>query len=259
MMKLISGLLTYTFVTHCYAYQDFSPKIKMRLTSLRVSELCFEQGYVRARDERLAQIEHIPAISVEELLISDQRTFHRYRFIAPTGEYYNPLSKQVETYNIKECSEFILNPYNKETILQRKASPAEAVFYSNLLNHNISNSYFESWSNAKEGLTDYIESELEEAKIELISTRTEMDYPLEFGQYEVWKSQFERVIGGEQSGGGSGKVLINLKMSADDLKRIRKGNSKLEDIFGLKSIYQKVVNDEIKLPKSKIYVTKEGL
>ncbi len=257
MIKISFGILLLTTLTSAHASGDYTPKINLKNNYYRVSELCYEQGFVRPKDEVLGESEYLPTVRLEEIDLGNQRVFKRYLLIAPNYNYYNPISQKYEDYQIKECDNFILGAQNKEFIYHRTASPAEAVFYANLINHKIDNSLLEKWPYYQSSLNDYIDSNLESAKVELTTLPAEKELPLQLDNYNTWKSEYDKLIGGEQSGGGSGRVKINLRMSPEDFKRVRAQGSGLENALGLRSIYQKVVNDEVKLPKSKAFISKE--
>lgn len=234
---------------------DFTPKIEIKGEFYRASELCFEQGYVRSKYSDTFK----RAFTAERLILENGKIFTRYELIPAKFHYYNPILKTYVDYEIEECQSTTIQDKDAKSSQwnTRPANPAEALFYGNLLNHSIENSILEKWPSNKQNINQYEASELETARIEFQSVENPQIESNQWQKYEAWLDQTSQLIGGEQSGGGSGRVFVNLRMSASDLRRVRVESSKFENLLGLKSLYKRVIEDEEKLPFSKVSIRRE--
>lgn len=235
-------------------YAGYLPEIEINGDSISVDRLCFDNGFVREKE--LSHPERTRSVLKKTVLeFADGSEFVKNDFIKSEFEYYNPKNKKFEKISINECASSLVDSRFSIKETRREASSNESVFYGNLKNYKVNDIALEEWKKWK-SYDRYLRYSGEKDRVTLVNNFSELAEQTQLNHYASWRDLSGKVIGGEQSGGGgAGKVRINMNMTAKDVNRQKISPSGLERLFGLSPLLEKVIYDNKKISRARIYVT----
>lgn len=229
-----------------------APKMELNGLSISVENICFDNGYIREKNDLTAQ--NIKSVVKKiNLDLGHGEYFQKNEVIQSQIRFYNKDSQNFEIAQINECDTPVLGTIPNEIVEDREASIAEAIIYGNLKNHGINDTFYENWSLYK-NVEGYLKSEGVKSHITLEKNFSEVIQDIDTSSYTEWNDFSKKYIGGEQSGGGSGKIRISLNMGSDFLKSARKNKDFLNKFLKVDTTYESVVLSKDKLPKSQMFI-----
>ncbi|EQC45409.1 hypothetical protein [Bacteriovorax sp. Seq25_V] len=229
-----------------------SPKIDLNGASVAIENVCFDNGFIRERSDLAAQ-NVSPVIKKINLDLGYGEYFQKNEVIQSQIRFYNRDSQKYEIAQIDECKNSILSKIPNEIVEDREASIAEAIIYGNLKNHGINDTFYENWSLYKD-FAGYLNSNGKKSHITLEKNLSEKIESIDPSSYSEWNDFSKKYVGGEQSGGGSGKIRVSLSLDSDFLKRAKKNKDFLNRFLKLDTTYESVILSKDKLPKSQMFI-----
>lgn len=243
-------------LTSVSSYSQGLGYIKIHGDKLAYDQVCFDQGYIRAKNSFGAN--KIPAISKSVLKLSESKVVTTYSVIPAVDTYYDQESRTFKKYKIERCSQNLILD-NFVVPEKREVLPAgKAIYYGNLVNNGIDHIVNENWKKYS-NINEYIKRQGQNARVELKYGFEDAFERTDWNQYQSWRDISERV-GGEQSGGGGSAPIkdarLSVRISAADFVRARKEVSSLERFFKVDNTYTKVLDEGERLPRAKMWVKK---
>ncbi|WP_044557485.1 hypothetical protein [Halobacteriovorax marinus] len=248
--------IAFTFALTITSASSFAylPIIELPNGQVSVDKLCFDNGYIREKNSR--DLSNIVPVHAKTILKFENGTeFVKNDFIPRIHNFYNRHSQKFENYEISKCQINLLLSLSPESEVIKEANSVETIFYGNLKNYGVNDTALENWKKW-ENMSRFLRYNAEKDRVSLVSDFSKISRDYEISDFNSWSDLSGKVIGGEQSGGGgAGRVRINMNMSASDISRFRPEQGVLERILGMESFISKILYENKKVSKSRIYVT----
>jgi len=229
-------------------------KIDFNGTKKEINKLCFDNGHVREINDSLA-LTAVPVLKKVNLDLGHKESFKTNEFIQSKYRYYNRDTKKFEIAQIKKCDLSVMSSAEPIEEIEKAATTGEAIVYGNLKNHGINDIFNENWKKFK-SFENYLKRNGEEARISLEENLSEKIEEVDLKSYAEWDDFSKKYIGGEQTGGGTGKIRISLKYTTQELLRAKKNKNSLGRLLKIDTTYENVVLKKEALPRSKMFIKK---
>lgn len=229
-------------------------KINFNGSKIEINKVCYDNGFVRESNDSLA-LSAVPVLKKVKLDLGHKESFEKNLFIQSKHRFYNRDTKKYEIAKINKCNISIMSNAEPIVVINKKASAGEAILYGNLKNHGINDIFNEKWRKFNNFET-YLRRNGEKARFSLEENLTDKIEDVDLSSFEEWNDFSKKYIGGEQTGGGTGKVRVTLKFSTKELLRARREKSSLNRLFNINTTYENVILKKEALPRSKMFVKK---
>ncbi|OUR95503.1 hypothetical protein A9Q84_16860 [Halobacteriovorax marinus] len=230
-------------------------KIQFNGKKVEVNKLCFDSGYVREIVDSNAH-SAVAVVKRIQLNLGHQEVFDRNIVLQSSHRFYNRDSKKFEIAHIAECENKIVFNSTAIVAIEKNATTAEAIVYGNLKNHGINDIFNEKWK-IYNNFETYLKRHGEKTRFSLEENFSEKISDVDFSSFSDWNDFSKKYMGGEQSGGGSGRVAVSLKYSSKALLRARKKKMHLDRIFNIDTTYENIILNKSILPRSKMFIKKD--
>lgn len=220
-----------------------------------VQKLCFDSGVVRLKEDTKL-LNSLPVVTKINLNLGNGEFYSKNKFIQSQIRFYNRDTTKFEIAKINECEIQINSALEPIKEIDQYASTPEAILYGNLKNYGINDTFNEHWG-LYQDLNSYLSRSGESTRISLENNFSEKIENLNLTSFHDWNSLSEDYIGGEQSGGGSGKIRVSLKLSSESLLRNYRDKKYLERVLNLNTKYEKIILNKEKLPRSEMFVSEK--
>lgn len=246
--KLISSLLL------CSLTQAQPAKILFNGVKTEIKELCFDRGHIRKIDD-LSLESAMPVVKKVRLNLGHGEVFERNQFIQSKYRFYNYDTKKFDVAQIKQCGSSLVKDSKPVNEVDVTATAGEAIVYGNLKNHGINDIFNENWKKYDD-FKNYIKRHGEITKVTLSENFSEKIGDIDLTSFSEWNDFSKKYVGGEQSGGGSGRVGFTLRYSSKELLRAKKKKGYLDRLLKLDTTYESVILNNETLPRIKMFVKK---
>lgn len=226
-------------------------EITIQKNKYKLSQLCFDNGFIR---HRIIPEIRKSVVETQKINLENGESFYRNDFISHQIRFYNRDSSKFEISEISQCEdEKILNFISSPTVQEVEPTAAEAVVYGNLLNNDINDIFLLDWK--KYGtFENYLRYQGEDDRLSMSKDFSLKSQSIDWSNYDHWKEFSTIYRGGDRSGGGSDDITVRFNLDHESLKRMSKEKTGVNKLLGIRSIYDRVVKEGIKLPKSLMWI-----